>query len=53
MTIFCKTFVALAAGLALACMAFASAHAQTLAVPALEKIKLSGKAVLGVHQLAF
>ncbi|MBY0408656.1 MAG: amino acid ABC transporter substrate-binding protein [Burkholderiaceae bacterium] len=50
MTIFHKNFTALAAGLALACMAFAPAHAQTPAVPTLEKIKLSGKAVLGVRE---
>ena len=50
MTIFRKTFTALAAGLALSCMAVAPAHAQTPAVPTLEKIKLSGKAVLGVRE---
>ncbi|MBV7455465.1 amino acid ABC transporter substrate-binding protein [Acidovorax sp. sif1233] len=44
-----KTFTALAAGLALACTAFVPAQAQT-AMPTLEKIKASGKAVLGVRE---
>lgn len=44
-----KTFTALAAGLALAYTAFVPAQAQT-AMPTLEKIKASGKAVLGVRE---
>ena len=44
MAIFRKTFTALAAGLALACMATAPALAQTVTQPTLEKIKASGKA---------
>jgi glutamate/aspartate transport system substrate-binding protein len=44
------TFTALAAGLALACAAFAPAHAQTPATNTLDKIKASGKAVLGVRE---
>ncbi|BEP92849.1 amino acid ABC transporter substrate-binding protein [Acidovorax sp. A79] len=44
-----KTFTALAAGLALACTAFVPAQAQP-AMPTLEKIKASGKAVLGVRE---
>ena len=39
MAIFRKTFTALAAGLALACMATAPALAQTVTQPMLEKIK--------------
>ena len=50
MAIFRKTFTALAAGLALACMATAPALAQTVTQPTLEKIKASGKAVLGVRE---
>ena len=42
-----KTFKALAAGLTLACMATAPALAQTVTQPTLEKIKTSGKVVLG------
>ena len=45
-----KTFIALAAGLALACMATAPAQAQTVTQPTLEKIKTSGKVVLGVRE---
>ena len=45
-----KTFTALAAGLALAYTAFAPAQAQTPSTPTLEKIKASGKAVLGVRE---
>ena len=45
-----KTFTALAAGLALACMATAPAQAQTVTQPTLEKIKASGKVVLGVRE---
>ena len=45
-----KTFKALAAGLTLACMATAPALAQTVTQPTLEKIKASGKAVLGVRE---
>ncbi len=45
-----KTFTALAAGIALACTAWASAQAQTVTTPTLEKIKASGKAVLGVRE---
>lgn len=44
------TFTALAAGLAIACMAFAPAHAQTAATNTLDKIKASGKVVLGVRE---
>ena len=50
MAIFRKTFTALAAGLALAYTAFAPAQAQTPSTPTLEKIKASGKAVLGVRE---
>lgn len=45
-----KTFTALAAVLALAYTAFAPAQAQTPSTPTLEKIKASGKAVLGVRE---
>lgn len=45
-----KTFTALAAGLTLACMATAPALAQTVTQPTLEKIKASGKVVLGVRE---
>ncbi len=50
MATFHKTFTALAAGLVLACTAFAPAQAQTASTPTLEKIKASGKAVLGVRE---
>lgn len=50
MAISCKTFTALAAVLAMACMATAPAQAQTVTQPTLEKIKSSGKAVLGVRE---
>lgn len=50
MATFHKTFTALAAGLVLACTAFAPAQAQTAPTPTLEKIKASGKAVLGVRE---
>ena len=45
-----KTFTALAAGLALACMAAGTAQAQTANQPTLDKIKASGKVVLGVRE---
>ena len=45
-----KTFTALAAGLALAWVATAPALAQTVNQPTLEKIKASGKVVLGVRE---
>ena len=45
-----KTFTALAAGLALAWVATAPALAQTVTQPTLEKIKASGKVVLGVRE---
>ncbi len=45
-----KTFTALAAALALACMATPPALAQTVTQPTLEKIKSSGKVVLGVRE---
>ena len=45
-----KTFTALAAGLALAWVATAPAQAQTATQPTLEKIKASGKVVLGVRE---
>ena len=45
-----KTFTALAAGLALAWVATAPAQAQTVTQPTLEKIKASGKVVLGVRE---
>lgn len=50
MAIFRKTFTALAAGLALAWVATAPAQAQTVTQPTLEKIKASGKVVLGVRE---
>lgn len=45
-----KSFTALAAGLALAWVATAPALAQTVNQPTLEKIKASGKVVLGVRE---
>jgi len=45
-----KTFTALAAGLTLAWVATAPAQAQTVSQPTLEKIKASGKVVLGVRE---
>ena len=45
-----KTFTALAAGLALAWVATTPALAQTVTQPTLEKIKASGKVVLGVRE---
>ena len=45
-----KTFTALAAGLALTWAATAPALAQTVTQPTLEKIKASGKVVLGVRE---
>lgn len=45
-----KTFTALAAGLALTWAATAPAQAQTVTQPTLEKIKSSGKVVLGVRE---
>jgi len=45
-----KTFTALAAGLALAWVATAPALAQPVTQPTLEKIKASGKVVLGVRE---
>ena len=51
MASFCKaTLTALAAGLTLACAAFAPAHAQAPATSTLDKIKASGKVVLGVRE---
>ena len=50
MATFRKTCTALAAGLVLACTALAPAQAQTVSMPTLEKIKASGKAVLGVRE---
>ena len=45
-----KTFTALAAGLALAWVATTPALAQTVTQPTLDKIKASGKVVLGVRE---
>ena len=51
MASFCKaTLTALAAGLTMACAAFAPAHAQAPATSTLDKIKASGKVVLGVRE---
>lgn len=51
MASFCKaTLTAFAAGLTLACAAFAPAHAQAPATSTLDKIKASGKVVLGVRE---
>ena len=51
MASFCKaTLTALAAGLTLACAAFAPAHAQAPATSTLDKIKASGKVVLSVRE---